>query len=381
MLDNKSKTFKTLTILIIFLLGGVAGYIAGIIFEQDDEPRVRQEPIDDGPYVFWKDSGHAVVFYVCDGEFLGAEFQAHDTVRFDGLCHDSLNTYKIPVKPPLVEKEYYEDVSKIFAISDIHGEYDYFVDILRNGGVIDNRNRWIFEDGHLLIAGDVFDRNEKVTESLWLIYMLEQEALGSGGRVHYILGNHELMNLRGDLRYLLDKYTNGIAKKSRVPYDRLFSERTELGRWLRTKNAIVVINRIIFTHGGISPDLLNRYKSISDVNDAVRENLELTPYKKLLDDEDMFVYNGLGPLWYRGYFMELEYPKLTGKQVEDILNAYNAEVIVVGHTESDSIMSHFGGLVYSIDVRVEELHSLQALFWEDGVFYRVMGDGEKQALE
>lgn len=380
--DKNFRKFKIITVLAIFTFGGLAGCGVGNLFNgAGNEQAARQEPIDDGPYVYWKDSTNAVVFYVCGGELLTAGFQAADTFRFDGMCSDSATNYKIPAADPSIGADHYKDISKIFAVSDIHGEYDYFVDILKKGGVIDDRKRWIFGDGHLIIDGDVFDRGGKVTECLWLIYRLEQEASASGGRVHYLLGNHELMDLIGDLRYVSEKYTDGIVKKSRLSYDRLFGEQTVLGRWLRTRNVVTVINGIIFVHGGISPDLVRRYDNISEVNRAVRENLARAPYRKVLGDEVMFVYDNLGPLWYRGYFMELDYPQLSEKQVEDILKAYNAEAIVVGHTESDSLMSHYGGMVYSIDVPAEELRSLQALFWQDGVFYRVKGDGEKVIIE
>jgi hypothetical protein len=156
--DKRTKIIITIFVLVIFLLGGAAGYFVVTLFGNDNERQVKQEPVNDGPYIYWKDTGHAVVFYVCEGDLLTAEFQAPDTIRFEGLCSDSATAYKIPIKAPSVEAEYFENVPRIFAVSDIHGEYDYFVDILRNGGVIDNRNGWIFGDGHLLIAGDVGNR-------------------------------------------------------------------------------------------------------------------------------------------------------------------------------------------------------------------------------
>ncbi|UCE65156.1 MAG: metallophosphoesterase, partial [Candidatus Zixiibacteriota bacterium] len=268
--DRRTGTFKTIAVLFVLLLGGANGHFAETGFSNDVEKRNKYDSINDGPYIYWKAMGHAVVFYVCGGELLTAEFQVSDTIRFDGLCHDSATSYKIPVKAPSVENEYFENVSKIFAVSDIHGEYDYLVDILKKGGIIGDGNRWIFGDGHLLIAGDVFDRGEKVTECLWLIYRLEQEAVKSGGRVHYLLGNHELMDLRGDLRYVPEKYNAGIVDRGRISYDRLFGERTEFGRWLRTKNAIVIINGILFVHGGISPELIRHHKNITDINRTVR---------------------------------------------------------------------------------------------------------------
>ena len=73
------------------------------------------------------------------------------------------------------------------------------------GKVIDTDLTWSFGDGHLVIVGDVFDRGPNVTECLWLIYRLEQEASAAGGAVHFLLGNHELMVMRGDLRYLNER--------------------------------------------------------------------------------------------------------------------------------------------------------------------------------
>ncbi len=52
----------------------------------------------------------------------------------------------------------------------------------------------------------MFDRGEQVTECLWLIYSLEEKAKAVGGYVHFVLGNHEIMNLQGDFRYVQEKY-------------------------------------------------------------------------------------------------------------------------------------------------------------------------------
>ena len=60
------------------------------------------------------------------------------------------------------------------------------------------------------------------------IYELENQAEAAGGMVHFVLGNHEEMNLSGDFRYVRNKYMN-VAKKMNCDYADLYSSKTELG--------------------------------------------------------------------------------------------------------------------------------------------------------
>ncbi|HPS64194.1 MAG TPA: metallophosphoesterase, partial [Ignavibacteria bacterium] len=104
------------------------------------------------------------------------------------------------------EKDVYEMPSKMLMVSDIEGNFNGFQMILKGAGVIDENFRWTFGAGHLVIDGDMFDRSLNVTECLWLIYKLEGEAENAGGKVHFVMGNHDVMNLKGDYRYLRKKY-------------------------------------------------------------------------------------------------------------------------------------------------------------------------------
>ncbi len=177
---------------------------------------IQADTLDDGPHVYWRDARNAVVFHLCDGTVETSEVDVSDTLRFTGLCADSATQYRIPAQAPAVAPADYDGAPRILALSDIHGEYDAFVDILQRAGIIDRQLRWTWGNGHVVITGDVFDRGTKVTECLWLIYRLEQEARHAGGRMHMVLGNHELLVLQGDNRYVRDKYLNGIARRARV---------------------------------------------------------------------------------------------------------------------------------------------------------------------
>jgi len=139
------------------------------------------------------------------------------------------------------QKSRYENVENIAALSDIHGQYNLAVEILKNNGIIDRNLDWNFGKGHLVIVGDVFDRGPKINEMLWLLYKLEIQAKETGGRLHFLLGNHEYMVLHKDLRYVHDRYKVS-SKLLGLEYDELYSNQTIIGRWLRSKSTIIKIN-------------------------------------------------------------------------------------------------------------------------------------------
>ncbi len=74
---------------------------------------------------------------------------------------------------PAVE---YDDGEPILAVSDIEGNYKAFRDFLIAHDVIDAHLNWQFGKGHLVLLGDFVDRGQSVTQVLWFIYKLEQDA-------------------------------------------------------------------------------------------------------------------------------------------------------------------------------------------------------------
>ena len=113
-------------------------------------------------------------------------------------------------------------------LSDIEGNFGAFRKLLQANHVIDDNFNWTFEKNHLVLIGDFVDRGTMVTEVLWLIYSLEEKAKAAGGYVHYILGNHEIMNMSNDLRYVQDRYIRNAALMSRS-YMQLFGPDAEIG--------------------------------------------------------------------------------------------------------------------------------------------------------
>jgi hypothetical protein len=341
------------------------------------------DSLSDGPYVFWETDTSVIVFYLCNEDVLIQTFIGADTLRFHGFCKDSAIEYFIPVSAPHPEPYIINHVPRILAISDIHGEYELLVEFLRKSGVIDDSCHWKWRDGHLVIVGDVFDRGDRVTECLWFIRQLESQAKQSGGDIHYIIGNHELMVLRGDNRYVNEKYLKGIVKKTKINYQDLFGPDMELGRWLRSKNTVIKINNMIFVHAGISPFLVNRDLRIESINEIVRSSIDLRSSALAFNDMASFLFGNKGPFWYRGYHYEMEnsYTMVSVAELDNILEYYEATVIIVGHTEIEQVSGLYGDRIMAIDVPVEKLGMLEGLLWENGEFYRVTGKGDFQLIK
>ena len=244
-------------------------------------------------------------------------------------------------------KDFYKQPERLLAISDLEGNMYALRRILVGTGVMNEDYKWTFGTGHLVILGDLFDRGENVTACLWLLYKLEKEAANFGGCLHFIMGNHENMILRGDDRYALPKYKI-MAGAMGFSINELYGKDTELGRWLRTKNCAVKIGSSVFVHGGLSDEIAGSGLLIPEINRLAREfygcDLRLAyrhPRARCVFDVET------GPLWYRGYFGR----SLTEAQLDCILETYEADRVIVGHTVMKTVTSLYGGKVIALDMR------------------------------
>ncbi|MDX2149845.1 MAG: metallophosphoesterase [Bryobacteraceae bacterium] len=276
----------------------------------------------------------------------------------------------------------YQGVERVVAVGDVHGHLAGFTEVLRSAGLIDAKNKWAGGKAHLVQLGDVPDRGPDTRKILDLLMDLEKQAKKAGGMVHALIGNHEAMNVYGDLRYVTPaeyesfksgssvEYRNrlweqhleelrskGQEAKATPDYKKKWEAETPLGfiehrlafgpdgkyhRWLRGHNAIVRINDSLFLHGGLSP----KYGSTPhpELNEQVRK--ELMTGKMI---ETGILVDPLGPLWYRGLAQSPEAE--LGEHVDKLLAFYNVKRIVLGHTPTaGAIVPRFGGKVILADV-------------------------------
>jgi UDP-2,3-diacylglucosamine pyrophosphatase LpxH len=261
-------------------------------------------------------------------------------------------------------------------ISDLHGQYDLTIKILRNNHIIDENLNWVFSKGHLVIVGDIFDRGPKATELLWLVYNLEKQAENHGGKVHFVLGNHEFMVMQNDLRYINKKYWL-TSKLLNMPYDELYGKETVLGRWLRSKNTILNIDNNLFLHAGISEVFISNGFNLEETNQKMRQSL--------FDDDNESTWNALygkyydnyGPIWYRGYFSA----DFTKSDINQLLRKLDVKHIIVGHTSQKQIESLFHNKIFAVDSSIKNGIYGEMLLIENGTYYRLTMDGEKIKLK
>ena len=337
--------------------------------------------IVDGPYVLYGNDS-VYVNYIEDNS--GAK-----TVKTDGSPTAMKNnitlqvntdmpgkTFTVQLKQKLSdEKSEYKGIKKMLVISDIEGNFEALRKLLQGNKVIDENFNWTYGKDHLVLVGDFVDRGAMVTEVLWLIYSLEEKAKAAGGYVHFILGNHEIMNMSNENDYVHERYKQH-AQLMNKPYMQLFGSNSEIGRWLATKNIIERIGNTLFTHGGVSGYLNNLKISLKELNAITKPFYTDTTYK-YSDDRLNLIFSDFGPFWYRNYYKA---PRANIRQIDSTLDIYNVRTISTGHTIiANEIRSLYNGKVINTDVHHAEGHS-EALLIDDGKFWRVNAAGEKSEI-
>jgi hypothetical protein len=336
---------------------------------------------NDGPYILFKgDSMH--VHYIDSGTQLNLRSKALPITVRNGfklqVATDEPGKYfDVRLKSKLEnEKSEYSRPKKMLIISDIEGEFGAFRKLLQAAGVIDANYHWIFGDGHLVLLGDFVDRGDMVTELHWLIYALEDQAAAAKGKVHYILGNHEIMNMSGDLKYLHAKYQRN-SKILERNYMHLVGPESEIGRWLATKNIAERIGNFLFVHAGMSGYMNLMALPLKDVNSMARPFYTDSTFK-YPDPKTEILFSDYGPFWYRGYYAGQ--PKATIPQIDSTLSIYNVKHVVTGHTiVAPHIATYYEGKIINVDIHHAGGHS-EALLIEKNEMTRVKPNGERFPL-
>ncbi len=220
----------------------------------------------------------------------------------------------------------------VIAIGDVHGDFYDFVAILQHIGLIDKQNHWAGGKTTFVQVGDLVDRGPKPRDVMDLVMALEKEAAKDGGRVVPLLGNHEVMNIMGDLRYVTaenyaafadakseerrksaykdyvkwcESHTALLAELSQpmelteaewmarhpagfIEQREAFSPQGKYGKWARSHAGLVEIDGAIFLHGGISPGLASL--KLGAINSRIRDEISaFDAYKQHMLDEQLIL--------------------------------------------------------------------------------------------
>ena len=277
-------------------------------------------------------------------------------------------------------------VQRIVAIGDLHGDYDHFVRLLRGSDLVDGDDHWIGGKSHLVQMGDVMDRGDEARKILDLIRALEKEAAAAGGMVHFILGNHEEMNLMNrstqypgyvtaaQFKSFLSKEIIAAEEKrakGRVSDSRweelmadpdtdaskdYFRNFVELyGHWLAEHNVVIKINDTVFVHGGLT-------ESFAGMGLEAINNLYRSEVQRLLRGEEFrprILFVPAGPLWNRDMASTDENREYKA-HVDRILELVGAKRVVVAHTPTafqgrDKDLVRYDGKVWVIDTGISSV--------------------------
>jgi hypothetical protein len=310
---------------------------------------------------------------------------------------------------------------RIVAVGDLHGDFNAWRDIARAAQLVDDKGSWIGGDAALVQTGDVVDRGPDSLKIVQDLMRLQGEALRAHGQVIALVGNHEAMNVTGDLRYLsAGDYAAFADRRSVQRREDVYTENKEdieaayrqhdpqmtgdaikqawieatplgllehqaawrpdgkIGRWIVGNPAVVLLDGNLFVHGGISPAYARL--TIAEINRQIGAALtaQSSTDQAILNDP-------LGPLWYRGLAIPqadeaaAQSTDASGApasiasagppieiQLENLLSAYGAaKRIVIGHTPILSgIAVLYGGRLIRIDTGISAVYNGKVSYLE-----------------
>lgn len=327
----------------------------------------------DGPYVYY-DGDNIIVEEVTSYGLVSNTYTSTTGLELTCTLPHMNTSFSFPLKDQITTEpsEYDDTPPKFLSISDFDGHIEGFTMILRGEGIIDEDFNWTYGNGHLIISGDLFDRGFHITKCMWLLYKLEAEAEAQGGKVHLVIGNHEMFNITDDWRYVEIKYFNNAHLMGKRMSE-LYDSNTELGRWLRSKNIVERIGNYAFMHGGISQEVAALNLTYNQINNYGR--LEMAG--NCVTSDCITVNGSDGVYWYRGMADE----ELTQEQVDDFVTGFGVERIIIGHTKGSTIRSLYNGRVLAIDMyHIDNFEDgyMEALQFELGCFYLFHTDASNQ---
>jgi Calcineurin-like phosphoesterase len=207
---------------------------------------------------------------------------------------------------------------RLVAVGDVHGDFDAFVGILQRASLVDANRHWSGRNAILVQTGDILDRGPKSRAVMDFLMELQKEAPRQNGRVVALMGNHEAMNVFGDMRYVtasdFESYADGKSEQRRatayesyaarsgqatpvtreewmsahppgfIEHRAAFGPNGKYGKWLRSLPAVAKINDSIFLHGGIKPEIA--VLNVNQINDRIAMELKaFDAYLKYMVDE------------------------------------------------------------------------------------------------
>jgi len=248
--------------------------------------------------------------------------------------------------------------ARLVAIGDLHGDLEATRHALRLAKVVDDADRWIGGTTVVVQTGDQLDRGDQERAILELLDRLAREAKAAGGALVVLNGNHEVMNVLWDFRYVTEGgYRDFADVKPDDPADPRLAEVPEpargraaafapggpYARILAQRPIAAIVGDTAFVHGGILPEHVARLAKLDQdvrtwMSGGVDEPRAIV--EAIMDEQ--------GPVWTRFYADD---GAAVCERLADALAAMDAARLVIGHTvQKGGITSACDGRLWRIDV-------------------------------
>lgn len=269
---------------------------------------------------------------------------------------------------------------RLIAVGDIHGDLQKAKEALQIAKVMDENEKWIGGKTVVVQVGDVLDRGSDEIKVFYLLEKLKGEARKQGGDVHIMNGNHEIMNVEGDFRFVdrggfaefgewakwfklgnaIKEQCSGLEKPrdffADIPAHYPENQKARMAalrpggpissRFLAAHPTVLVVGQSVFVHGGLLPSHSNH--GLEKINEEVRQ--WILGEKQWYGPD--FLHGRDALVWLRKFSNERE-NQCDCALLEESLNALpGSKRMVVGHTiqESVGINAVCGNKVVRVDV-------------------------------
>ena len=226
---------------------------------------------------------------------------------------------------------------RVVAIGDIHGDPDAARDVLQLAGLVDGTGTWTGGNAWLVQTGDITDRGPDSKGVITLLARLEKESAAAGGRVIALNGNHEVMNLLGDWRYVSPEDLAGYGGDANRKL--AWSPDGHDGAWTLAHDIVAQVDGTVFAHGGVDAHWAGF--GVRGLNAMAHAAMRKMGPPEVLGSD--------GPLWNRTFL--LDEPVTACPQLAKALLALGADRMVVGHTTQDDgrVAARCTGQLYGLD--------------------------------
>jgi hypothetical protein len=254
---------------------------------------------------------------------------------------------------------------RVVVVGDLHSDVDAARQAFQLAGGTDEADAWIGGALTIVQLGDMIGRSDAEREVLDFLFATREQAEAAGGKVHLLVGNHEVMGGRvdnqavgmnpfpgyedladldlGDARLqILPEYAKkrGAALMSGGPYAKRFAD-------LPT---VLQLGETVYVHGGVVPRWAEY--GLDKINAEVSRWLFGDCPEP---DSSLGVDNGDRVMWTRQFSSAVDATDCA--ILDESLAILGAKRMIVAHTVQSTITGYCDDKVWAVDVGMSRYYA------------------------